>query len=64
MYKKGRSVHTLNSSEKNFIINSLTKIVMKNEQDLKETEIMNFMLDTGMIAKPINVQMMCETDEV
>ena len=47
MYTKGRSVHTMKVSEKNFVINTITKLMVENKDD----EIKQFMIDTGLILK-------------
>lgn len=53
MYYKGRSVHTLSSSEKNYIINNLVKIIKDNPKD--NIELLNFTLDTGLLVKDMLV---------
>lgn len=53
MYHKGRSVHTMSTSEKNFVINSLVKLIKENPK--ANNEILNFTLDTGLLVKDILV---------
>ena len=53
MYHKGRSVHTMSSSEKNYVINNLVKIIKSNPQ--ANSELLNFTLDTGLLVKDILV---------
>lgn len=53
MYHKGRSVHTMSTSEKNFVINNLVKLVKENPK--ANNDILNFTLDTGLLVKDILV---------